>query len=149
MLYSIATSIFYVLKSLLGVKLISFSYLDDSLRSKSALCVDVNDFSISSSFLARQLSSYTESMSQLSFSSPELSKSLSNSHSLYPSSKQFIKYRRASSDFNNIFSFQSNFISTHKPMIFYLFRCLQNLINFSLVYTFHISKLFFCGHHYT
>jgi len=77
MLYRVASSISDVFQSLLRIQLVPFCYFWNPFWPKSALSVNVDNFSVTTSFFFRKLGSHTQSMGKLSFSCSELSEHFS------------------------------------------------------------------------
>ena len=62
MLDSVASGVFDVLKCLFWVELEPLSYLDDPFRSEGALRINIDHFSIATSFFLGQLGSHAKGM---------------------------------------------------------------------------------------
>jgi hypothetical protein len=78
MLNCVTSGVLDVLQGFFSIKIKSLSNLLNSFGPECAFSVNVNDFSVSSSFLFGKLSGDTQGVCKLSLASSELSKSLSD-----------------------------------------------------------------------
>ena len=146
MLNCVTSGILDVLQSLFSVKIESLSNLLNSLGPECAFSVNVNDFSVSSSFLFGKLSGDTQGVGKLSFAGSELSKGFSDGHGLDSASQKLVEDGGACGDFDDIFSFLSQLISSHESVIFEFFGGFENFLDFGFIDTFDITKVLFGGH---
>ena len=146
MLNCVTSGVLDVLQGFFSIKIKPLSNLLNSLRPECTFSVNVNYFSISSSFLFGKLSGDTQCVCKLSLASSELSKSFSNGHGLDSAAKKLIEDSGACGNFDDTFSFLGQLISSHESVIFEFFDGFENFLDFGFVDTFDIAEVLFGGH---